>query len=183
MKQILLVAMLTIGAATRSSEPSVPVTIPTAEDGDQVVQFNAITKMPMQVSDGKVEIIGTNISFEAKPGDTTKIHWGWTFTARFKGTSVPVSILVEDETKAPMTIAYQSDAPRLQEGGGWAGIGPAKPISKQFISFLDSGQPLFRVFRFTIKYQDGTTSRLHQASVHDPVTLKRMIALVAETLP
>jgi hypothetical protein len=181
MRAIMFALLLGLGFPALSAELTTPVTIPTAEDGDQVVQFNAATKKPMPVSDDKVEILGTNIAFVPMPADATKIHWGWTFSAHFKGKAAPISIVIEDETTAPLKIVYETTTPTLRDGG-WGGIAATKPLSKQFIAFIESGQPMFRVYRFTIKYQDGTSSKLHQASVHDAATLQSMIVAVAQTL-
>jgi hypothetical protein len=179
MRSIAFVVFLGLSFPVLPADPTTPVTIPTAADGDQVVQFSTTTKRPMPMNDDKVEILGTNIAFVPMPADATKVHWGWTFSARFKGKATPTSILIEDETKAPLTIVYETGAPTLRDGL-WGGIATTKPLSKQFIAFVDSGQPMFRVFRFTIKYQDGTSSRLHQASLHDSATLKSMIVAVVQ---
>jgi hypothetical protein len=181
MKSWTLVILLGWVSSVLAEDSTTAVTIPTAVDGDQVVLFSTESKRPIPAKDDKVEIIGANIAFMPRPDDATKVHWGWNFVAHFTGKAKPIYVLVEDETRAPLTTMVESMAPNLREGL-WAGIASTKPLSKQFIAFVESGQPMFRMFRFTIKYEDGSTSKLHQASLHDSATLKSMIVAVAKTL-
>ena len=181
MRVFTTILLLGLSLAVQSADLTTSVTIPTAEDGDQVVQFSTETKRPMPAGDDKVEIIGANIAFVPMPAETVKVHWGWTFSAQFKGKATPISILIEDETSAPLKVVYESTALNVRDGL-WGGVAPTKPLSKQFVAFVESGQPMFRVFRFTIKYRDGTLSKLHQASLHDSATLQSMIVAVAQTV-
>ena len=125
----------------------------------------------------KVEVAGILVRFRE---DRKEPQLVWNFSFRAKVSQLLSGVKVDDVTEDPVVGLVNDSHPTLKENL-WSGTAQPITINKETVPWLYDSKPMIKVFRFTIAYQDGNESILHQLAYY-PASFKETVRDHADKL-
>ncbi len=115
----------------------VPLTVAKQDVHDDAVSVKNFQFAPWKMEDGK----GVAFAFQLKLVHGTK----------------PLSVAVDDVTEAPILSLFTDKAPILSKDNLWSGVSPPHHAVDEYAKWMMTLENSIRVYRFTLKLEDGTT--------------------------
>lgn len=118
----------------------VPLSAAPGPVGDGVVTVNAIQFAPWDVNaEGKAKTLAFSFIIQFAPG------------------AKPSRILIEDDTEAPILEIYEDNHPKILKDNLWGAVSKPFAPSDEHVNWVLNLDNNIRVYRVTVKLQDGTT--------------------------
>jgi hypothetical protein len=146
------VAAIALACAGCLMQPSYSVKVTTADGVDLEVPLSM--KWEINTADDAVAVRNFRLGPRAK--DQQKAM-GYFFELEFLKDSRPVSVVVDDDSDAPILGIIADNAPKIVGKGMWAGTSPPYNPNDEHMAWIQTLDNSVRVFRFTVVLTDGTT--------------------------
>ena len=171
MRSVFFVVVLFVALHAYAEQKT--LTFPTATDGDVSVVMDMETRLPIGASDEKAKITFAGLTFLPKqPGDP--LFWTWVYSIEFKPGMKVKSITIEDERDSEIKSLLRDEAPVIVSDQ-WRGQEVPHEVSRPFLDAMTSKDVWILLRRISIKYDDGSSSKLHQLIVEPPSARYRML--------
>jgi len=155
-----LVALMFSAAARAELKEFV---LPTAADGNVKFLVDAVTRLPVGVSDDKAHVLKAALTFLPKPKGEM-FRWAWEYQIEFNTDKKVKRITIEDERDAELHLLIDDDHPELK-GATWTGFEKSIEMTERWLNLMQAREPWLLLRRITIRYEDDSQSRLHQMVV------------------
>jgi hypothetical protein len=131
----------------------------TATTADGVVVDVPVSSFKIDVTDDVVEVIKLQfLPLTAKDGAK---RLALIFEVVFHGGAKPKSIVITDVTESPILQVFGDYSPKLLANGHLLGATEPLSPSNGLLKFLTNIDNSIRLYRFTVKLEDGTTHVLN----------------------
>ena len=171
MRKVFLVVVLFVALQAYAEQKTLK--LPTAADGEVPVVVDTETKLPIGASDEKAKVTLAGLTFLPKqPG--APLLWTWTYAIEFKPGMKVKTITVEDERDSELKSLIRDETPVIVSDQ-WRGQEVPHEVTKPFLEAMTSKDVWMLLRRISIKYDDGSSSKLHQLIVEPPPARYRML--------
>jgi hypothetical protein len=152
-------------------QPEVAISVTTGDGQKLDVPLNA---KQLPVNDGTVSVNALQFAPWQLDADNKAKSLAFSFVIGFKPPAAPASILIEDDTEAPILQIYEDHHPVPLKGDLWGGVSKPFAPSDEHVNWILNLDNNVRVYRVTVVLKDGTTHVLLKP-VFVPSAMKQFI--------
>jgi hypothetical protein len=135
-------------------QPDVAISVTTADGQKLEVPLN--TAQP-PTTDGVVSVKALQFAPWQVDADGKAKTVAFSFVIAFKPGSVPASILIEDDTEAPILSLYEDHHPVALRNNLWGGFSKPFAPSDEHVNWILNLDNNVRIYRVTVVLTDGST--------------------------
>lgn len=163
MKYRAIIAAALVAASSGGIAEVREMKLPTAEDGEIAYRVDNVKKQAENAKDDRAETLPVTTMFmPRKPG--TPLQWTFVYRVKFAPGAKPRSIRIESENQKPVTRLVEDANPSIN-AGAWTGRLEPIPFDRAWAEKIAAKDSWFLQRRYTIVYEDGRKSVLHQLSI------------------